>query len=174
MLKVMLYMVGTFRTSSLGDSISSNPERTELRRRWEKSGYVEVLQQRAGNLNIKRLLLTKENQISKIKEFSTFLCMGIFKSLAHSPHMHLSYLGLVSCVFQILSSLWAHCIAWLQSWWLTDHRHSSFLSAFRAYFGGLESLMTVASLFIDEKWNTFYYISKQGYHNHQWFQLSDA
>ena len=71
----MLYMVGTFRTSSLGDSISSNPERTELRRRWEKSGYVEVLQQRAGNLNIKRLLLTKENQISKIKEFSTFLCM---------------------------------------------------------------------------------------------------
>ena len=72
----MLYVVGTFRTSSLGDSISSTPERTPLRRRGEKSGYVEVLQQRAGNLNIKILLLTKENQISKIKEFSTFLCMS--------------------------------------------------------------------------------------------------
>ena len=86
----MLYVVGTFRTSSLGDSISSTPERTPLRRRGEKSGYVEVLQQRAGNLNIKILLLTKENQISKIKEFSTFLCMGRLKSLG-SLKSFLSY-----------------------------------------------------------------------------------
>ena len=146
MLKVTLYMVGTFMTSSLGGSISSNPERTALRRRGEKSGYVEVLQQRSGNLNIKSLLLTKENQISKIKEFSTFLCMGRFKRLG-SLKSFLSYvsqlLGLVSCIFQILSSLWAHCSACLQFWWLPGHRHSSFLNAFRAYLGGLESLMTL-------------------------------
>ena len=31
------------------------------------------LQQVAGNPNIKRLLLIKENQMSQVKEFSTFL-----------------------------------------------------------------------------------------------------
>ena len=31
--------------------------------------------------NIKRLLLIKENQISQVKEFSAFLCMGRCKSL---------------------------------------------------------------------------------------------
>ena len=31
--------------------------------------------------NIKKLLLIRENQISQIKEFSTFLCMRTFKSL---------------------------------------------------------------------------------------------
>ena len=46
-----------------------------------QSGYVEVLQQGAGSLNIKRFLLIKENQISQVKEFSPFLCMGICKSL---------------------------------------------------------------------------------------------
>jgi len=34
------------------------------------------LQQRAGGLDIKRLLLVKENQISQVREFSTFLCLG--------------------------------------------------------------------------------------------------
>ena len=64
----MFYLVGIFRMSSPEDSISSNPERTALRRRGEKPGYLEVLQQRAGSLNIKRLLLIKENQISPVKE----------------------------------------------------------------------------------------------------------
>ena len=32
------------------------------------------------SLNFKKLLLIKENQISQVKEFSTFLCMGSFKS----------------------------------------------------------------------------------------------
>ena len=94
MLKVTLYVVETFMTSSLGGSVSSNPERTAVRRRGEKSGYVEVLQQRSGNLNIKRLL-TKENQISKIKEFSTFLCMGRFKRLG-SLKSFLSYVSQLS------------------------------------------------------------------------------
>ena len=39
------------------------------------------LQERAGTRNIKRLLLIKENQMSQVKEFSTFLCMGRCKSL---------------------------------------------------------------------------------------------
>ena len=50
----MFYSVGVFRTSGLGDSISSNPEKTALRRQGEVPGYTEVLQQRAGRLNIKR------------------------------------------------------------------------------------------------------------------------
>ena len=41
-LRVMFYLVGIFRTSSLGDSISSNLERTVLRRQGEESHYIEV------------------------------------------------------------------------------------------------------------------------------------
>ena len=77
----MFCWVGIFRTSSLGDSISSNPERTALRRQGDEPGYIKVLQQRAGSLNIERLLLIKENQISQVKEFSAFLYKGRGKSL---------------------------------------------------------------------------------------------
>ena len=76
--------------------MSSSPERTALRRRGEKPGYIEVLQQRAGSLNIKRLLLIKENQLSQVKEFSALLYMGRCKrlnSLKSFIHIHLSYLG---------------------------------------------------------------------------------
>ena len=41
-----------------------------------------VLQQRAGSLNIKRLLLIKENQRFQIKELTVSLCLGRCKSLA--------------------------------------------------------------------------------------------
>ena len=51
----MFHLVGIFRTSSPGDSISSNRERTALRRQEGEPGYAEVLQPRA--LNIKRLML---------------------------------------------------------------------------------------------------------------------
>ena len=76
--------------------MSSSPERTALRRRGEKPGYIEVLQQRAGSLNIKRLLLIKENQLSQVKEFSALLYMGRCKrlnSLKSFIHIRLSYLG---------------------------------------------------------------------------------
>jgi len=63
-LRVTLYSAGIVRTLNPGDSISSNPERTALRRCRKESGYTEVLQQRAGSLNIKRLLLIKDNQIT--------------------------------------------------------------------------------------------------------------
>ena len=52
----MCYLVGIFKTESPGDSISSNCERTAQRRRGWEPGYIEVLQQRADNLNVKRLL----------------------------------------------------------------------------------------------------------------------
>ena len=77
----MFYVVGIFRTLGLGDSISNDYERTALRRQEEQPGYTEALQQRASSLNIKRLLLIKENQISQVKKFSAFLCMGRCKSL---------------------------------------------------------------------------------------------
>lgn len=41
-LRVTFYWVGSFRTSSLGVSISGSLERTALRRWGEESGYAEV------------------------------------------------------------------------------------------------------------------------------------
>ena len=55
----MFYLVDILRTSSLGGSISSNPEKTAPRRQGGEPGYIGVLQQRAGSNN-KRLLLKKE------------------------------------------------------------------------------------------------------------------
>ena len=95
-LRVVFILVGIFKTLSLGYSMSSDPERTAPRRWGDEPGCMEVLQQRAGSFNIKRLLLIKENQISQVKGFSAFLCMGICKSLwslKYSFQMHLSYLG---------------------------------------------------------------------------------
>ena len=40
------------------------------RRQEDEPGYIEVLQQRAGSLNIERLLLIRENQMTQVKEFS--------------------------------------------------------------------------------------------------------
>ena len=53
----MFYSVVIFRTSSLGYSISINPERSgpwRLGVEGEKSGYIEVWGEGAGSLNIKR------------------------------------------------------------------------------------------------------------------------
>ena len=50
----MFYSVGNLRTSGPGDSISGSSEREALRRQGEEPGYIEVLQQKAGSLNIKR------------------------------------------------------------------------------------------------------------------------
>ena len=70
----MIYSVGMFRTSSPEDSISRSPNIIALWRWGEEPGYIEVLHQRTSILNIKRLLLIKENQIAQVKEFSAFLC----------------------------------------------------------------------------------------------------
>ena len=67
----LFYLVEIFRTSSLGGSISNNPERTEIcsEEVHRKLGHIQVLQQKLGNQEHQRLLLMKENQISQIKEF---------------------------------------------------------------------------------------------------------
>ena len=41
--------------------------------------YIGLLQQRAGSLNVKSLLLIKETRY--LKELSAFLCVGRYKSL---------------------------------------------------------------------------------------------
>ena len=45
----MFYSVENLGTSSPGDSVSSNPERTAPRRQGEEPGYTEVWQQRTGS-----------------------------------------------------------------------------------------------------------------------------
>ena len=86
------------------DSISSNLERTPLRRWGEEPDYREVLQQRAGRLNIKRLLL-KTTRYPKL--WNLVLSMGRWKSWNHSFDIHFTYLGTVS-YFQILCFPRAH------------------------------------------------------------------
>jgi len=66
----------------------------------------------AGSLIIKRLLVIKENQISQVKEFSTFLCMGRCKTLV-SLKSFLSYASQLSGA-SILFFLNLHHREWLQ------------------------------------------------------------
>ena len=96
----------------------------------ERSQVIQCLQQWAGSLNIKWLLLIKENQISQAKEFSIFLCVERFKSMG-SLKSFLWYApetcqASVLC-FYILSFFRAHFRGWLQFWWLLDANILSFL-----------------------------------------------
>ena len=139
----IFYLVGVFRAASLGDNVSVAPERTALRRGGEEPGYIEVLQQRADSMNIKILMLMKENQISQVKQFSTFLCRGRWESLGSLKYMHLSCLGPVP-YFLILIFL---------SWGLTIGSGCSLMAAtwqvfFPSWvFSGLtRSFLTVAAI----------------------------
>ena len=74
----MFYLVDKIEDLTLEHSLS------DLRLLWnsapKRQGRSQdtqgVLQQRPGSRNISRLLLIKENQISWVREFSAFLCMG--------------------------------------------------------------------------------------------------
>ena len=46
----MFYSLGIFRTSSPGDSISKDSERTFWRKQWKKSGYIKFATKRKGRL----------------------------------------------------------------------------------------------------------------------------
>ena len=76
------------------NSFWSNPEKIAPRR-WEgEPGYIEILQQKAGSLNIKRLLSFKENQITQVKEYIYFLYVEDVRGWAnwnYSFDIHLSY-----------------------------------------------------------------------------------
>lgn len=74
----------------------------------EELGFIGILQERAG-CRKKKLPLIKESQISEVKEFSTFLCMGRRKGLgsrSHSFDMHLSSLGPVPVLSHPKQSPW--------------------------------------------------------------------
>ena len=75
-------------------TISSNPERTAPRRWGEESGYIEICNKGQVVWIAKVFLGIKENQISQVKEFSVFLCMGRSRSLG-------SVKSFLSCVSQL-------------------------------------------------------------------------
>ena len=115
------------------------------------------LQQGASSLNIKRLLLIMKNQISQVKEFSTFLCTKRCKSLGSQK----SWLSYASQLAEPESCVFPHARARPpipsapQSW--STEASSFFLGALRAQiftFGGPESLLAVTSLCVDTAGNT--------------------
>ena len=156
--RVTFYLVGIFRTSSLGGSFSNNPERTPLRMQREEPGYVEVLQQRvgslkfcnkrAGSLNVKRLLLIKGNQMFQVKEVRIFLCMGRRKSL-----------GLLKSVLSYASQLSGASILYSHPEFLKPHgrewpQHDLAAILLSECPEGLELVISVTSLCIDMAGNT--------------------
>ena len=117
--------MGIFRTSSQGDSISRNPERTP-KRQGEVPGYIEVLQQMTGHLNIKRLLL-KKTRWPKSRNLALFYVWEAARVWVHWNHSFdtcLSFQGPVSC-FHLPKFLRAHHREWLQS---DGHKMASILS----------------------------------------------
>ena len=85
--------MGIFRTSRLGDGISSDPERIALRRGVDESGCIG-LQQRAGISEYQNYFL-RSQEIRYLKIFGAFLCMGRCKSL-DSLKSFLSYASQLS------------------------------------------------------------------------------
>ena len=105
-----------------GHSISDNTEKLLQRGKVGERGariYRSFCSKRPRSRNVKRLLLIKGNQISQVKEFSAFLCMGRCKSLG-SLKSYLWYAPQLSGVsilsFLILSFLRVHRWGWLR--WL--------------------------------------------------------
>ena len=134
----LLYLVGIFRTSSPGDSIASDPERTVLRRQGDESGYIKA----CNKGHVKVFLWIKENQISQVKESSTFLYMRRCKSLG-SLKSFLSYASQLSRA-SILCFPHSEFLRALHREWLQPDGCWS-----QGLFSFLESLMTETSLFID-------------------------
>ena len=101
-----------------GDSISGSSEKL-LQRGNEEPGYIEILQQKTGSLNMKRLLLIKENQIAQVKQFSSVLCVffcsvtkyvRLFVTLWTTQHAKLPCLSLSpgACANSCPLSQWCH------------------------------------------------------------------
>ena len=142
---------GNFKTSGPGDSNSHKPERTAPRSQGGEPGYIEVLQQRVGSQNIKRLSSVKENQIAQVKEFSSSLWMGRCKSLGSQKSFlwcapQLS--GASILWLHMLSFLGAHHREWQQSdscWWKVCFSFRSFLRAHRLTLEGCSCWETVTS-----------------------------
>ena len=117
----------------------------------ERSQVIQCLQQRAGSLNIKWLLLIKENQIFQVKEFSTFLCMGRCKS-------RLTEIIPFICTSASGASIQGlHTRSFLSSGLIVRSGHCVMAArqpvfscpSSLTYTGGLQLLITVTSLFTD-------------------------
>ena len=124
--------MGIFRTSSQGDSISRNPERTP-KRQGEVPGYIEVLQQMTGHLNIKRLLL-KKTRWPKSRNLALFYVWEAARVWVHWNHSFdtcLSFQGPVSC-FHLPKFLRAHHREWFSLMAARPEVFFSFLNALRA------------------------------------------
>ena len=119
---------------------------------WGRVTLYRSLQQRAGSLNIKILLLIMENQISQLKEFYTFLCMGRCKSLG-SLKSFLSYASLLSeaTILTFLSPAQApQGSPWEVAGGCYEQQIFFFLGALWAQkftLDGLESLITVILIY---------------------------
>ena len=97
----MFYLVRIFRTSSLGDSISRNPERT-LWGGEERSQVIYKVCNKGQVVWTSKSWLIKENQIPKLTHWVLFYVWEDPRVWAHWNHsfdLHLSSLGPVSCVF---------------------------------------------------------------------------
>ena len=120
MLRVRLMGVifaGIFRTSNLGDSISSNPERTALKRQGrEGSDLYKSFAKKGGSLNIKRLLLFKENKIRTLRNLMLLYVWEdarVWVHWDHSFHMHF-----IICQMSSAGSRWLHWSPEAQGTWI--------------------------------------------------------
>ena len=148
----------TFRTSSLGESLSSDPERTAPRGRGGVWLY-RSLQQRTGSLNIKSIFVN-ENQISQIKGLSTFLYMERCKSLGSLKLLCASALWGQCFVRSHPESLQGASLEWgFSGWWLDGRHPGSSLNSLRAHIRGGCNVMAwwlQYPLFTDLAGNIFY------------------
>ena len=101
----MFYLVGIFRTSSPGDSLSSNPERIALRMWGQESGYIEICNKRHVVWTSKIFLWIKTRYL-RLRNLELFLYGKMQESghWNHSLHMHLDYPEPTSCC---LLTFWA-------------------------------------------------------------------
>ena len=147
----MLYFVWFWGTSHAWETVSQVTMRELSQGVKGGASYIEVLQQKGGSLNIKRWLLTKENQIAQVKEFSSSLWMGRCKSLGSQKSFlwcapQLS--GASILWLHMLSFLGAHHREWQQSdscWWKVCFSFRSFLRAHRLTLEGCSCWETVTS-----------------------------
>ena len=68
----MFYLMGIFRTSSLGDSFSSDPERSVLRRQGELSGYIEICSKGQIVLTSKNYYQLRKTTYLKLRSLELF------------------------------------------------------------------------------------------------------